>query len=42
MFGPDQLSVAEASKGSCNIRVIKYDMRAFMEQCSALQGLVRK
>ena len=33
MFGPDQLSVAEASKGSCNIRMIKYDMRAFMEQC---------
>ena len=33
MFGPDQLSVAEASKGSCHVRMIKYDMRAFMEQC---------
>ena len=33
LFGPDQLSVAEASKGSCNVRMIKYDMRAFMEQC---------
>ena len=33
MFGPDQLSVAEASKGSCNVRMIKYDMCTFMEQC---------
>ena len=33
VFGPDQLSVAEASKGSCNVRMIKYYMRAFMEQC---------
>ena len=32
-FGPDQLPGAEASRGSCNVRMIKYDMRAFMEQC---------
>ena len=33
MFGPDQLSVAESSKGSWNVCVINYDTRAFMEQC---------
>ena len=33
VFGADQLSVAEAFKGSCNVRMIKYDVRAFIEQC---------
>ena len=33
MFGKDELLLSEFKFNPCKIRMIKYDMRSFMEQC---------
>ena len=32
-FGANSITVHQGSTGSCEVRMIKYDMRSFMEQC---------